>query len=79
MADHSLDARRTFRDQDQRLAAVAHIGNVMRPYMQFHTSIYRQWADLCELAAANYERSMEAFAGNAQQDSGNRSSSQQQG
>jgi hypothetical protein len=72
MADpnQSLDARRTAREQESRLANFANIGlNAAKPLFQYQTSILRLWADNCEMVARNYEKGFEAFSSAVEQQS----------
>jgi hypothetical protein len=62
-ANQSFDARRMAREQESRMAATASMGlNMAQPFVQFHTSILRVFAENIEQAARNYEKSFEAVS-----------------
>jgi hypothetical protein len=62
-ANQSFDARRMAREQESRMAATASMGlNMAQPFVQFHTSILRVFAENIEQAALNYEKSFEAVS-----------------
>jgi hypothetical protein len=63
MADQSLDARRTIKEQEGRLAASAFIGfNAVKPFVEFQISMMRVFAENIEKAARNYEKSFETVS-----------------
>lgn len=61
--DHTIGSRRTSRDQDHRLAAVAL--NVVQPFVHLQTFMLHAWGtaymDNCEYAARNAENYFDAL------------------
>jgi hypothetical protein len=59
----TLDARRTAREQQQRMVASVDFGfKAAKPLVQFQTSMMRLFAENMEQAARNYEKSFEAVS-----------------
>ena len=72
-ADQSLDARRIARDQESRIAASTLVGlNAAKPFFELQTSMLRLWADNLDLAARNYEKSLDAFSSIVEQQQSHR-------
>lgn len=59
--DHTMDARRNTRDQDNRLAAAASLAlETVRPLIVLQTELLRLWAFGCETNARNIEKMFDA-------------------
>jgi len=59
--NHSIDARRTARDGD-RLTNFAMA--TIRPFIEFHSACWRQYASNCEQIARNFDNAVGMIAGN---------------
>ncbi len=68
MAEQIFDTRRITRDQQGRVAAATTIGlSAMKPMLQFQISLLRLCAHNLEMFARNYEKGLETFSSDAEQ------------
>jgi hypothetical protein len=55
-----IDGNQSF--DSGRLATAPVVGlNATKQFLRYQASMFRLWADNCELMARNYEKSLEAF------------------
>ena len=61
--DRTFDARNFENDRQSRAAVAASVGlNAAKRFFLYQTSMFRLWADNCELAARNCERGLDEFS-----------------
>lgn len=59
--DHTMEARRNIRDQDNKLAVTASLAlETVRPLVVLQTEFLRLWALSCETNARNIEKMFDA-------------------